>query len=101
MEVLLGLPPMNNNDAHAPVMGPLLSGPGNQTPFTADYQNLDNKLIYKINLQNAPGAEESSKMDFSHADTADSQRLNLILWRDRKGAALMPPVRHTSVSYEK
>ena len=97
MEVLLGLPSMNNNDAHAAVMGPLFSGPGNQAPFKADYQNLNNKLLYKMNLQNAPGAEESSKMDFSHADTADAQRLNLILWRDRKGALPMPSARHTKI----
>ena len=50
-----------------------------------------------MNLQNAPGAEESSKMDFSHADTADAQKLNLILWRDRKGALPMPPARHTNI----
>ena len=28
METLLGLPPMNQNDAYAPVMAPLFSGPG-------------------------------------------------------------------------
>jgi hypothetical protein len=78
-------------------MGPLFSGPGNQAPFAADYQNLNNKLLYKMNLQNAPGAEESSQMDFSHADTANAQRLNLILWRDRKGALPMPSARHTNI----
>ena len=96
MEVLLGLPPMNNNDAHAAVMGPLFSGPAKQPPFTADHRNLSNKLIYKMNLQNAPGAVASSKMDFSHADAADAQKLNLILWRDRKGTIPMPPPRHTA-----
>src|ERR1700756_4385107 len=39
LEVLLGLPPMNHNDAHAPIMAPLFSGEGNQPPFTADYRN--------------------------------------------------------------
>ena len=98
MEVLLGLPPMNNNDAHAAIMGPLFSGPGNQPPFTADYRNLSDKLIYKMNLRDAPGAKESSEMDFSHADVADAQKLNLILWRDRKGTIPMPPARHTAFS---
>jgi DNA-binding beta-propeller fold protein YncE len=96
MEVLLRLPPMNNNDARAAVMAPLFSGAANQPPFTADYRNLSNKLIYKMNSQDAPGAEESSKMDFSHADMADAQKLNFILWRDRKGTIPMPPARHTA-----
>jgi DNA-binding beta-propeller fold protein YncE len=96
MEVLLGLPPMNNNDAHAAVMGSLFSGSGNQPPFTADYRNRDNKLIYSMNSQDGPGAKESSKMDFSHADAADARELNLILWRDRKGAIPMPLARHTA-----
>ena len=30
METLLGLPPMNQNDAYAPVMAPLFTGPGDQ-----------------------------------------------------------------------
>jgi len=98
MEVLLGLPPMNNNDAHAAVMGSLFSGPGNQLPFTADYRNLTNKLIYTVNSKDAPGAQESSKMDFSHADMADFERLNLILWRDRKGDLPIPPVRHATLA---
>jgi hypothetical protein len=33
-------------------------------------------------------------MDFSHADVADAQKLNFILWRDRKGTIPMPPARH-------
>ena len=36
METLLGLPPMNNNDALASLMGTLFTGPGDQTPFAAD-----------------------------------------------------------------
>ncbi len=42
MEALLGLPPMNNNDAFAAVMAPLFAGAGDQPPFKADYRNRDN-----------------------------------------------------------
>src|SRR5581483_5444503 len=49
MEVLLGLPPMNQNDAYAPVMGPLFSGRGDQKPFAVDWRNRDNGLIYRMN----------------------------------------------------
>ncbi len=40
MEELLGLPPMNLFDAHAPLMTPLFSGPGTQPPYSADDSNL-------------------------------------------------------------
>jgi DNA-binding beta-propeller fold protein YncE len=93
IEALLGLPPMNNNDALAPLMAPLFSATG-QPPFQADYRNRDNSLIYRTNMPNAPGARESLKMDFSHADAAPAQRLNAILWRDRMGRRPMPPPRN-------
>ena len=95
LEVLLGLPPMNNNDAHAPVMADLFSGAGQQSPFNADYRNQRNGLIYRVNSPQAAGARESARMDFSHADAADSKTLNAILWRDRKGNASMPAPRCT------
>jgi DNA-binding beta-propeller fold protein YncE len=94
MEMLLGLPPMNQNDAYAPVMGPMFSGPGNQPPFQADYRNLKNGLIYETNKGNAPGGNESSKMDFSRPDAAGAEKLNEVLWRDQKGDAPMPAPRH-------
>jgi DNA-binding beta-propeller fold protein YncE len=94
MEALLGLPPMNNNDAWAPVMAPLFAGPGNQLPFKADYRNRDNGMIYRANAPGAPGARASAAMDFSHADAADTPTLNAILWKDRKGNQPMPAPQH-------
>jgi DNA-binding beta-propeller fold protein YncE len=96
MEVLLGLAPMNNNDALAPLMAPLFSGMG-QPPFQADYRNRDNGLLYRVNAADAPGAEESLKMDFNHADAAPAQRLNAILWRDRMGNRAMPRPVHRAL----
>lgn len=95
LEVLLGLPPMNNNDAHAAVIAPLFSGPGNQPPFTADYRNRDNGLLYEANPPKAQGGTASLRMDFSRADAVDSSLLNRILWRDVKGDTPMPAPRHT------
>jgi len=94
METLLGLPPMNNNDAYAAVMAPLFTGAGDQPAFKADYRNRDNGLIYQANPPNAPGAKESAKLDFSVADAADSSVLNAILWRAAKGDVPMPAPRH-------
>ncbi len=95
MEMLLGLPPMNQNDAYAPAMGPIFSGAGNQPAFKADYRNLKNGMIYETNKRDARGASESAKMDFSHPDAAGAANLNRVLWRDQKGDAPVPAPRHT------
>ena len=94
MEMLLGLPPMNQNDAYAPAMGPMFSGASNQPPYQADDRNLKNGLIYETNKRNAPGATESAKMDFSRPDAAGAKMLNKVLWRDQKGDAPLPTPRH-------
>ena len=90
MEELLGLPPMNNNDAFAPPMAPLFTGAGDQPPFEADYRNRDNGLLYQANGPKAPGAQASSRMDFTHEDRADPRVLNVILWRDAMGNKPLP-----------
>jgi DNA-binding beta-propeller fold protein YncE len=95
MEMLLGLPPMNQNDAYAPVMSQMFSGTGNQPPFKADYRNQKNGLIYEINKREAPGAKLSSKMDFSRPDAAGAAQLNRVLWQDQKGSTPMPASKHT------
>ncbi len=90
MELLMGVPPMNNNDAFASAVGSLFTGPGDQPAFTADFANRDNGLIYTANKKDAPGAAASAKMDFRHADRADAAKLNLILWQDAMGAKAPP-----------
>ena len=47
MEELLGLPPMNNNDAFAPPIASLFTGAGDQPAYEADYRNRDNGLLYR------------------------------------------------------
>jgi len=91
MEDLLGVPPMNNNDAAAPLIASLFDGTGNQPPFDADYANRDNGMIYEVNSSRAPGAKLSGTMDFRAADRADSRLLNVILWRDAMGHRPLPP----------
>ncbi len=90
MESLLGLPPMNNNDAFAPVMSPLFSGAGDQPAYTADASNRENGLIYEANTSRSPGAKESAKMNFEHADQAPTAALNAILWKDSMGDKPLP-----------
>jgi len=90
METLLGLPPMNNNDAFCSLISTLFTGRGDHAAYEADYSNRDNGLIYTANVKTAPGAKESMKMDFRHADHADAQKLNVILWKDAMGDAAVP-----------
>jgi DNA-binding beta-propeller fold protein YncE len=95
LETLIGLPPMNQNDAYAPVMSGMFTGAGDQPRYKADYRNLKNGLIYERNRHEAPGAKISSKMDFSRPDAAGAARLNRVLWQDQKGEAPMPTSKHT------
>jgi DNA-binding beta-propeller fold protein YncE len=91
LEALLGVPPMNANDSRAAVMAPLFSGPGAQPPFTADYRNRDNGLLYQTNTKDW---KEGKNLDFSHADAADNVVLNKFLWHDRMGDAPEPQPQH-------
>jgi len=95
IETLLGLPPMNQNDAYAPVMAAPLTGPGTQRPFTADWSNRDNGLIYQMNPPKGQGAKASAEMNFTRPDAVNTAVLNRILWHDRKGATPMPAPKHT------
>jgi DNA-binding beta-propeller fold protein YncE len=90
METLLDLPPMNNNDAFSSMISSLFTGAGDQPAFTTDSTNRDNGLIYTANAETAVGAKESMKMDFRHADHADTQKLNVILWKDAMGNQPVP-----------
>jgi hypothetical protein len=90
METLLGVPPMNNNDAFSSMISTLFNGTGDQAPYSADYSNRENGLIYTANQKTAPGARESSKMDFTHEDRADPAKLNVILWKDAMGDHPVP-----------
>jgi hypothetical protein len=92
MEALLGLPPMNNDDAFCSLVSSLFTGPGDQPPYSADHANEQNGLIYTANSQSAVGARASTKMDFSHEDRAPTEKLNVILWKDAMGNAPIPPM---------
>ena len=68
----------------------LFTGADDQAAYQADYTNRENGLIYTANAKTAPGAKASLKMDFRHADQADAQKLNAILWKDAMGNAPEP-----------
>jgi DNA-binding beta-propeller fold protein YncE len=89
-EELEGIPPMNNNDAFAPVMSPEFQGKGDQPAYNADYSNEKNGLIYTANKKHAYGAQASLKMDFQHEDRANPAILNVILWKQAMGNRPVP-----------
>jgi len=91
IEALLGVPPMNSNDARAAAMAPLFSGPGTQPAFTAEYRNRDNGLIYEMNTKDW---KEGAHLDFAHVDAVDTALLNKALWQDRMAGSPMPPPEH-------
>ena len=101
MESLLGLPPMNMNDAFAPLIGSLFAGKGEQPAYVADVSNRTNGLIYEANKPTAPGAAASAKMDFTHADRADTRTLNLVLWQDAMGDVAPPAMLYRKVKRAK
>jgi len=55
---------------------------------------MKDSLVYHMNSPKVPGARESERMDFVHADQANAAELNGILWRDRMGNIPMPKPRH-------
>ena len=101
IETLLGLPPMNNNDAQAAVMAPLFTGSGDQPAYLADDHNQKNGLLYQMNSPHARGAEASLKLDISHADAVNTRIANAILWHAAKGDTPMPKPQHHVIVEDK
>jgi len=92
MERILGLPPMNQQDAMAPLMFGCFTNVPNFTPYTV--------LPNNINLVNGGVASRSSKardyakkvqkMDFSKPDRINDDVFNRYIWHTIKGDARYP-----------
>jgi len=85
IEMLLGLPPMNLNDAMAPPMYDVWVSTPDNTPYNAIASNIP----METNTARSFGADMSEKMDFSKADNAPG--LGYVLWHHMKGADVEPP----------
>jgi hypothetical protein len=122
MELLLGLPPMNQYDAAADPIMDWDAAPSNDEPFTAVLP--DQKLIRESNplinpvrrvspeqsKSEAPApapvpeairklVEASNAMDFTRADAAPADASNRIIWASVKGPdAPMPSTPHGPAS---
>jgi YVTN family beta-propeller protein len=89
MELMLGLPPMNQMDAMAPVMRGCFTDKGDLKPFTAlaNRVPLDKMNPKKVALSGPSRklAEQSDRQDFSEPDRADENTLNRVIWHAAKG----------------
>ena len=90
MESLLGLPPMNNNDAFSSLIATCLPGPATSRP-TRRYSNRDNNLIYTANAKTCARARREHEDGLSATRIGPMrEKLNVILWKDAMGNAPVP-----------
>jgi YVTN family beta-propeller protein len=84
MELIMGLPPLNQLDAMAPVMTACFGSKADLTPFSAlpNQVPLDemNPAAKALAPEDRRWAELSMRQDFSHPDRANEDALNRIIW---------------------
>ncbi|MCC7476032.1 MAG: bifunctional YncE family protein/alkaline phosphatase family protein [Pirellulales bacterium] len=90
MELLLGLPPMNQFDSTAAPMTSCFTDHADLTPYTVVPNNIPlDQLNPEKSAISDPAqlhwAQESLKMDLSDVDRADENTFNRILWHARRG----------------
>ncbi len=94
MEQILGLPPMNQQDAMAPLMFDCFTNVPNFTPYTALSNNVP--LEEGVGFAAAPSrqqrywAKQLAKMDFSKPDRINDDLFNRYIWWTIKGDAPYP-----------
>jgi len=97
MERILGLPPMNQMDALAPLMTECFTSVPNFEPYTALTNNvrLDemNPGTASLSRKERYWANQSLKLNFQQPDRADEDTLNRIVWHSVKGVDAKYPAR--------
>ncbi len=83
MQLLLGLHPMSQYDATAPVMDVFGRRPENAEPFAAILP--ERSIIAEVNGRAAYRAADSARLDFSKEDSVPDDLLNDILWHALMG----------------
>ena len=90
MELILGLPPMNQLDASATPMASCFTDTADLTPYKSvpniiPLDQLNPKLSDITNKQQRHWAEVSLKLPLDDVDEADENTLNRILWHAARG----------------
>ena len=96
IELILGLPPMNQLDLSATAMRGCFHSTPNVTPFTAVANRvaLDdlNPPLQQLRGKALARAKKSLELNLDEADAADEDEFNRILWHAIKGDAAAYPV---------
>ena len=96
IELMLGLPPMNQMDAMAPAMEDVFTSKADLAPYTHMANNipLDQMNPAKTALRGLmlELAEQSERLPLDEPDRADENTLNRIVWHSVKGADVPYPV---------
>jgi YVTN family beta-propeller protein len=94
MERMLGVGPMNQMDALAPVMTACFADRPDLTPYWARPARVKldelNPPLKKLKGQARVWAEKSLALDFARPDAADEDTLNRILWFAARGEEVYP-----------
>ncbi len=96
MEQMLGLPPMNQQDAMAPLLTDCFTNVPNFTPYTALANNIPLNEMNPgttgslLNRTDRYWAKKSQHMDFSKPDLVDENALNRVIWHSVKGDVHYP-----------
>lgn len=87
IELILGIPPMNQMDAMAPVMRECFVDSPDLTPYTAIPSNipLDETNPEKQSEIGVYWAKKSMELNFDEIDAADNDTLNRVVWFAMKG----------------
>ena len=92
MEQILGLQPMNQQDAMAPLMSDCFTNTPNFTPYAASSNKID--LVSGGTAELSPKARyyarKVQKMDFSKPDSIEDNAFNRYIWHSIKGDARYP-----------
>jgi hypothetical protein len=96
MELMLGLPPMNQMDATATPMSACFTNQPDYTPYVAlsnnvplDEMNPESKKISNLILRH--DAYVSARLPLAKPDQCPEDLLNQILWRAMKGTSVPYP----------
>jgi hypothetical protein len=96
MEQMLGLPPMNQMDALAPLMTHCFTPTPDFTPYTCLPNNIPldemNKATAQLQGAELYWAQKSQEQSLDAVDQADEDTMNRILWHSVKGVEAPYPV---------
>lgn len=92
MECIMGLPPMNQGDAMAPLMFDCFTNVPDFTPYTALPNNIDLATGGTVSLSSKARyyAKKVQKMDLSSPDRINDDAFNRYIWHSIKGNARYP-----------